>query len=308
MANAELEKVGFIGLGNMGGAIAERLARSGAVALQVIDRKPAAAQGLVALGAVAHVCARAVADVASIVFTCLPTLEASEAAMFGAEGLLGGSMMRCCVEMSTIGPAGMAAIARRFALAGIDVLDAPVSGGAAGALKGTLAIMIAAPAAVRERVAPVLAAISPKVFTISDLPGDAQNMKLVNNLLAAANMASSFEALALGVKLGLAPEKIVEVVNAGSGRNTGMDDRKTGAILARRFEGLGKISLLEKDIRLAFEVAVAAGFPVEAMPSFGGMARLWQRAVEQGMSGEDVSALVKVVERDVDVEVRGQGV
>ncbi|WP_038207138.1 NAD(P)-dependent oxidoreductase [Xenophilus azovorans] len=301
-----LAQVGFIGLGNMGGAIAERLARSGAVALHVFDRDPAASERLAALGATAQASARAVADTAAQVFTCLPSVDASRAALFGPDGIAGGKAVRHCVEMSTIGPGAMRELATRLEAAGLGALDAPVSGGAAGALKGTLAIMVSGAPAVREAAAPVLAAISPKVFTISDRAGDAQVMKLVNNLLAAANMATSFEALVLGVKLGLQPETIIEVVNAGSGRNTGMDDRKTGAILSRRFEGLGKIALLEKDIALAFEVAREAGFPLEATPTIGGMAQLWERAVQQGMAGEDVSALVKVVERRAGVEVHGR--
>ena len=303
-------KVGFIGLGNMGGAIAERLARSSAVELHVFDRNASAAERLERLGAITHPSARAVAEAARFVITCLPTVEATRSTLFDADGVMGGPAgaraVQHCVEMSTIGPTVMREIAQRLADWQIGMLDAPVSGGAAGALNGTLAIMIAGTLAVRDAVAPVLAAISPKVFTISDVPGDAQTMKLVNNLLAAANMATSFEALALGVKLGLAPEKIVEVINASSGRNTGMDERKTGSILARRFAGLGKISLLEKDIGLAFKVAVEAGFPLDAIPAFGGMAQLWQRAVAQGMASEDVSALIKVVERAADVEVRGR--
>jgi 3-hydroxyisobutyrate dehydrogenase-like beta-hydroxyacid dehydrogenase len=305
----DITSVGFIGLGNMGGAIAERLARSGAVELHVFDRNLAAAERLAPLGAIVQQNARAIAEAAQCVITCLPTVEAAQAALFGQDGVMdadtGARKVRYCIEMSTIGPEAMRAIALRASEHGIGLLDAPVSGGAAGALKGTLAIMISGAPDVREAVAPVLAAISPNVFNISDAPGDAQIMKLVNNLLAAANMATSFEALVLGVKLGLAPEKIVEVVNASSGRNTGMDDRKTGAILSRRFEGLGKIALLEKDIGLAFRVADEAGFPLDAMPAFGGMAQLWQRAVAQGMSAEDVSALVKVVEQAAGIEVRG---
>jgi 3-hydroxyisobutyrate dehydrogenase-like beta-hydroxyacid dehydrogenase len=305
-----LIKVGFIGLGNMGGAIAERLARSGAVELHVFDRNASAAERQVRLGAIAQPSGRAVAEAAQVVITCLPTVEVTRSALFGDDGVLAGPLgarvAQHWIEMSTIGPSAMREIAQRSAKHGIGVLDAPVSGGAAGALKGTLAIMVSGSPAVREAVAPVLAAISPKVFTISDAPGDAQTMKLVNNLLAAANMATAFEALTLGVKLGLSPEKIVEVVNASSGRNTGMDERKTGAILTRRFEGLGKISLLEKDIALAFEVAREADFPLDAMPAFSGMAQLWQRAVAQGMAAEDVSALIKVVERAARVEVRGR--
>jgi 3-hydroxyisobutyrate dehydrogenase-like beta-hydroxyacid dehydrogenase len=150
--------------------------------------------------------------------------------------------------------------------------------------------------------------ISSRIFVIGDAPGAAQKMKLVNNLLAAANMATSFEALALGVKLGLPASTIIDVVRASSGQNTGMDAKKVDAILSGRFAGLGAISLLEKDIALAFEAAREAGFPLSELRAFDGMAKLWRAACDQGLAAEDVSALIKVIERAADVEVRHENV
>ncbi|MDP3138953.1 MAG: NAD(P)-dependent oxidoreductase [Burkholderiaceae bacterium] len=312
---SEKIRVGMIGLGNMGGAIAEHLAAGGLVDLHVHDRSADAARRMGDRGATVHGSARQLADAASVVITCLPTLAASRSAIFDAEGMVAGVAARYWIEMSTIGPDAMKSIvaelgARQWGVSGDasgGVMDAPVSGGAVAARNGTLAVMVSASAPVREALDPVLSAISSRVIDISTVPGDAQTMKLINNLLAAANMANSFEALALAVKLGLAPEKVVEVVNAGSGRNTGMDDRKTSAILSRKFEGLGKIGLLEKDIALAFQVATQSGVELADLPALSGMAQLWQQAAAQHMSGEDVSALIKVVERAMGLEVRGRG-
>jgi 3-hydroxyisobutyrate dehydrogenase len=295
--------VGFIGLGNMGAPIADRLVGAG-MKVHVHDLDPQAAQRLAECGAIIESSGKAVADAAETVCTCVPSSKASEGAVFGANGVSLGRRIRYYVEMSTVGPHAIRAAQVRLAERQIATLDAPVSGGAAGARAGTLSIMISGTPEVRDAVHPVLSAISSRIFVIGNAPGEGQIMKLVNNLLAAANMASSYEALALGVKLGLPPSKIVEVVNASSGRNTGMDERKTTAILTRRFEGLGAISLLQKDIALAFDVAREAGFPLSALHAFTGMARLWDAAVAQGMSGEDVSALIKVIERAAGVEVR----
>jgi 3-hydroxyisobutyrate dehydrogenase len=297
------ESVGFIGLGNMGAPIAERLVAAG-MKVHVHDLDAQAAARLAQLGAIVESSAKAVADAALTVCTCLPSIKASGSAVFGANGVSAGQRIRYYVEMSTVGPHAVRAAEARLAERRIATLDAPVSGGAAGARAGTLAIMIAGSQEVRDAVRPILAAISSRIFEIGDAPGQAQTMKLVNNLLAAANMATSFEALALGTKLGLSPSKIVEVVNASSGRNSGMEDRKTGPILARRFEGLGAIALLEKDIGLAFDMARDAGFPVSALNAFTGMAKLWNAAVAQGMAGEDVTALIKVIERAAGIEVR----
>lgn len=297
---------GFIGLGNMGGAIVERMLDVG-FDMHIHDSDPLKSACLVEQGAVMHPSAASVADTCHTVFGCLPSLQASEDVLFGDQGLSQGTSIRCYVEMSTIGPAAIRRFGEEAATRTIDVVDAPVSGGAEAARKGTLAIMLAAPKAVLDPLVPELMRISPRVLRVGDQIGQAQAMKLVNNLLAAANMATSFEALVLGVKLGLNAATIIDVVNVSSGRNTGMDERKTRAILTRNFSGLGKIALLDKDIALAMSLARDAGARDESFPALNGMAALWRSAVQQGMSDEDVSALIKVVERWENTIVTGTG-
>lgn len=288
-------RVGFIGLGNMGGAIAERLLRQG-VSLEIHDPDVVASAKMIALGATLHNSPRAVADVARIVFGCLPTAAIARDVALGEDGVANGRQVRIYIETSTIGPQAAADQASELATHAIAMVDAAVSGGAAAALGGTLAIMLAGTVSVLEAVGPVLDCISPKRFVVAEQPGRAQAMKLINNLLAAANMATSFEALTLGVAMGLEPAMMVDVINAGSGRNTGLVERRVSAILSRRFDSGPRIALLAKDIELAFEQAEACGFPLDAIPALSGMAELWKRAMATGMANNDVSELIRVVE------------
>lgn len=294
-------KIGLIGLGNMGGAIAQRLLGQ-SVDLYVCDLDREACERARQQGAVVCELPCDVADSAATVIGCLPTVTAAEKVLAGADGALRGQAIRWYVEMSTIGPASAAAHAARVE-GRCSFIDAAVSGGSGAAAAGELVIMLAgAPDALAE-IAPVVDILSSRHFVVGDKPGQAQAMKLVNNLLAAANMANSFEALTLGVAMGLQPERIVEIVNVSSGRNTGLVDRRVNAILSRRFDSGPKIDLLVKDIDLAFRQAAAIDFPVDALPSLSGMAELWNRAAANGMGMDDVSALIRVVEMAANVEV-----
>lgn len=302
MAETALPPVGMIGLGNMGGAIADRLLDAG-VTLHVRDANDAAAARLVARGATAHASARHVADVAPIVIGCLPDTRASRAVVDGADGLLGGAALRVYVEMATVGGSHVREVAACLAKTGVGTLDAPVSGGAAAARTGSLTIMAGGDPDVLEAVRPVLLAITPHVIPIGDAPGDGQTMKLINNLLAAANMATAFEALVLGTRLGLSPALMTTVISRSSGANTGFTARRVDAIRSRRFDNGGHIGLLAKDIALAFEQARLLGIETGSLPALSGMSELWSEAMRQGMAAEDVTSLVRVVEGRLDVEV-----
>jgi len=293
---------GLIGLGNMGGAIAERLLGQG-VTLHVCDLDPVALDRARLLGAIVHPTPQAVADTVSTVIGCLPTVPAARHVLLGPDGIVGGAAVRYYAEMSTIGPAAARDHAAAAADKGCHFIDAAVSGGSAAALGGTLAIMASGDPAGMQNVQPLFTRLTDRLFIVGDSPGQAQAMKLVNNLLAAANMATSFEALTFGVSLGLNPAIMVDVINAGSGRNTGLVDRRVAAILSRRFDSGPKIALLAKDIDLAFGEAKACGFPLDAMPALQGMSQLWQRAVDAGMASDDVSALIQIVERAAGVQV-----
>lgn len=298
--------VGFIGVGQMGLAIAERFAEAG-VELHVYDRSSAAASAAAALGARCHDSARAVADVAETVFACLPSREASRAAALGDDGVADGRRIRTLVEMSTIGSVQIQEIETALGERGIETLDAPVSGGPVGARQGTLSIMLAGRPAVREAAMPLLSMVSSRIFDIGDTPGLAQKMKLVNNLLAASNMANSFEALVLGAGLGLSPARLAEVVRQSSGNNTGMAAKFIDSILDRSFAGTAHISIIVKDLSLAAEEAAAAGLSLDALQALSGMTRLWRAAAALGLLDADVPALARIVEHDLGVTVREPG-
>jgi 3-hydroxyisobutyrate dehydrogenase len=284
--------VGLLGLGNMGFALAQRLLSQGA-RLHVYDPDQPTMLRAQSLGAIAHSSCRAVADEAGVVLACVPTVEISAAVAAQAAT---GAAIRHYIEMSTIGPDAARSLQEICDANAIGFIDAAVSGGAASANAGTLAIMVSGRAACLVAVRTVLERISSRIFVIGEQAGQAQSMKLINNLLAAANMANAFEALVLGVKLGLDATTMVQVINAGSGRSMALADRRVNAIMSRRFDSGPKIALLHKDIGLAFDVARAHGFPLAATPSLTGAASLWERAAARGMAEEDVTALIRVVE------------
>jgi 3-hydroxyisobutyrate dehydrogenase len=294
------QSIGLLGLGNMGLALARRLLGQGAT-LHVYDPNRQALDRAQALGAIAHGSCRAVGDTAQILIACVPTVDISADVATQAAA---GTAVRYYVEMSTIGPDAATALERLLGTKSIGFIDAAVSGGAEAAIAGTLAIMVAGRPESVSAVRTVLDRISGQVFVIGERAGQAQAMKLVNNLLAAANMANAFEALVLGVKLGLDPATMVTVINAGSGRSMALVERRSRAILSGRFDSGPKIALLHKDIGLALEAAQASGFPLAHAPSLMGAATLWQRAVAQGMAADDVSALIRVVENAAGAVVR----
>ena len=224
---------GFIGLGAMGGAIAQRLVRAG-VPLHVYDPDPNRVQALVALGARGEASPRAVSDAAEIVYACLPDAAISKDVAYGEHGVAGGAKLRTYVEMSTIGRMALLDIAKSLSGQGVAVVDAPVSGGPKGAEAGTLAVMVAGDPQARDILQPQLEIIAGKVFHVGNEPGKAQMMKLVNNLISAANMVSAYEALVLGAKAGLDADLMVDVINASTGRNSATTDKIPKAVLPAR--------------------------------------------------------------------------
>ncbi len=232
--------LGFLGLGQMGAAIAERLAQAGA-RLHVFDPDPVALAPFVLNGAVDHASARAVADAATIVFACLPGAAISRAV---AAEVAQGTALRVYVEMSTIGSRTMRDLAEQLQARGIALIDCPISGGPKGARAGTLSVIAAGPAAALAQVRPWLDRIGKSVFVMGDTPGQAQLMKLVNNLLSAANLAAAFEALVLGAKGGLDPDLMVQVINASTGRNSATLDKVPRAVLPGTFDYGAKLATM----------------------------------------------------------------
>jgi len=250
-------RIGIVGVGNMGGAIAHRLLDVGAE-VWVRDIRPEAEAPLAARGArVAESPATLVCEVEATLVVVVDAAQI-EALLFEETGaaapVLGsGSVV---LLLSTIGPAD----ARRFATAlagrGVAVLDAPISGGPARARDGTMSLMLAGDPAACAAVAPLLAAISGRVFRIGAEPGQAAAMKLVNNLLAGVNLAAAAEALALGRRAGLELATMLDVIGASSGGSWMLADRGP-RLLAGDDVPRAHLAILAKDLGLALAMAEA---------------------------------------------------
>jgi 3-hydroxyisobutyrate dehydrogenase-like beta-hydroxyacid dehydrogenase len=296
-----MQTIAFIGCGAMGAPIAERLIDSG-YTVRVFDPNAAAMASLVTRGAVATGTPREAATGAEAAFACLPSLEISRAVAFGPDGVIGASSLRTYIEMSTIGSATIKEIAAELTKHNITTLDSPVSGGPRGARAGTLATMVAGERAAFDRIKPMFDAIARNVFYVGDTPGLAQIVKLANNMISAAGMLAAFEASAMAVKAGVDARVLIDTVNASTGRNSATMDKFPAAVLTRSFDYGGKISILHKDVSLCLEEAKALQVP---MWLGANVVEMWHMGVAEGRGDEDMTALIKMIEKWAGVIVGG---
>jgi 3-hydroxyisobutyrate dehydrogenase-like beta-hydroxyacid dehydrogenase len=291
---------GFVGIGRMGGPMSTRLLNDGRE-LWVFDRSHAAMEPLIKRGARAAPSAAEVASAADTVFLSLPTPDIVHAVALGPGGVIEGTRVKRVVDFSTIGPRTAGTVARTLADRGIAYVDAPVSGGIAGATNGTLAVMVACAKAVYNELEPILKTFG-KVFHLGEEPGQAQTMKLANNLLAAAALAVTSEAMVMGVKAGLNPRTMLDVINAGSGRNSASQDKFPKSVLPGTFDFGFATGLSYKDVRLCIDEAESMGVPMVV-----GAAVREMLAVTNAMYGSDsdFTSICKVLESWAGVQVRG---
>ncbi len=290
--------VGFIGCGHMGGAMAQRLIEGG---FDVIccDIDPDNAAAMAALGAKLAETPQSVADHAAVVFACLPSQEASLAV---AAGVAKGKAICVHVETSTIGQHTISSIADQLATRDIAVLDMPVSGGPLWAREGRLTGILAGPAEARAQAADALNCIAGRLIVVGDEPGQGQIAKVVNNMLSLSGMLIACEAIVAGVRAGVDAEKLLEVINAGTGRNSATADKFPKSILPRRFRYGGPIGLGIKDLALYLDLNPAPGTD----PSLGHtMAELWNRITDDLGESVDLTEMVRYFEKRAGVEVRG---
>lgn len=297
----ESKAIGFLGLGQMGGAIAERLLGKD-FSLHVHDPVRPVMERFISAGATAHDSPRSVADAASIVFACLPGKEASLSAAAGADGVLHGSAIQVYAEMSTIGQPAIGQIAALLQARQIAVVDAPVTGGPAVARAGDLTMLVAGEPAAVAVVRPFLAMAGKNIFSLGDQPGMAQAMKVVNNLLMAANMIVACEGLVMGAKAGLDADVMLRVLNAGSGQSFSACE-----ILRKGVEGTfdfgASLSILHKDVSTG--MCAAQALDVE-MPVIEQAYRTWRAAFEAGWGEQDFTAILQVIEQKNGTLVRGE--
>jgi 3-hydroxyisobutyrate dehydrogenase-like beta-hydroxyacid dehydrogenase len=293
-------EIGFIGLGKMGFPMARRLIEAGHK-LTVFDTQKAAADRLVALGAQAASSPKDVADRAETVMASLPSLQASLDVATGSGGVIDGRRVKRFIDLSTIGSQMAVRIHDLLKACNIVQLDSPVSGGVGGAEKGTLAVMVSGPRADFEVAKPALDVIG-KVFFVGEKPGSGQTMKLANNFLSATAMVATSEAVVMGVKSGLDPAVMIDVINAGSGMNTASRDKFPRSVLPRSFDFGFATGLMVKDVRLCLDEMKHLGLSMEVAEAVG---RLWEIIIRDMGPESDFTAAIKPIEKAAGVVVGG---
>lgn len=253
--------IGFIGLGTMGAPMAERLIRSGRT-LIVFDKSKSAIDALTEVGALRGDSPLHVASHAETIFTCLPTPGIVMDVILGPNGVSRGSHVRNIVDLSTTGPNAAKTIASALLGAGsIDMIDAPVSGGQAGAREGKLTLMASGLRSAYEAVAPHLTILGRSVYC-GEAVGLGQTLKIINNLMSVVALAITSEAFALGMRCGLDARLMIDVLNTSSGRNSATIDKFPNHVLNRRFDFGFPLSLSMKDVDLCLEEARRLNVPM----------------------------------------------
>lgn len=294
------EHFGFIGLGNMGTPMANRLLDAGHT-LTVYDIRPEATAPFAARGCRVAASPAAVASAAETILISLPTPDVVRLVALGPNGIASGNRVKTYIDLSTTGARMATEVAKGLAEHEIAAIDAPVSGGVAGAIAGTVAVMVSGPKDKCEALRPAFDAIG-KYFYLGDKPGMGQTMKLCNNLLSAACLAVTCEAIVTGVKAGLDAKQMIEVINAASGKSDSTERKFPRAILPRSFNMGFTAGLMHKDVKLYLDEAAALGVPQYVSAA---VVQSWQLAVTQLGANADFTEIVKCMERIAGVEVRG---
>lgn len=285
-------ELGFVGVGAMGAPMAGRLL-DGGHGLIVHDVRPEAVAPLAARQARTAESPKAVADMAETVIVSLPTLGAWREVGLGADGLAKGGRIAKVVNTCTVGSGFIREMAAALGEAGIEMLDCPISGGPPGAEAGTLSVMASGSRALFDELRPALDCWGHTVVHVGEEPGAAQTVKLVNNILSAAALAVTSEALVMGSKAGVDLEAMLEAVNAGSGRNSATAGKVPASVLDRSFAYGAALDILMKDIELALAEAERLQVPSWVSSAVRQFFRHWHM---QGKGREDITSIVQMVE------------
>jgi len=293
--------IGFIGAGRMGFHMVRRLLEAGHQ-VTVFDTSADAVARVEKLGARRAASPADVGDRVESVMVSLPTPDIVLKVTTGEGGVAAGKKVKRVIDLSTTGAQMAQRVAGLLKAKNIALIDSPVSGGVGGAEKGTLAVMVSGPAADIEVVEAALGVIG-RVFKISDRAGAAQTMKLLNNYLSATAMAATAEAMVMGVKAGLDPKLMLDVINAGSGRNTATMDKYPKSIVTRTFDFGFANALMYKDVKLCLDEAAALNVPKDIMSAVG---RAWLTTQNDIGPDKDFTTIVLPLEKRAGVEVKAK--
>lgn len=288
--NAASPKIGLIGLGAMGSGMAQSLRRAG-FDLQVFDVRPGVAQAFAAQGGQAAESAAALADACDVVVSVVVNAAQTEALLFGTGGVAAamrrGSVFVMC---STVDPRVSIDFETRLQALGLLYLDAPISGGAAKAASGQMTMMTAGTAEAYARCGGALDAMAAKVYRLGDRAGAGSKVKVINQLLAGVHIAAAAEAMALGLREGVDPHALYEVITHSAG-NSWMFENRMAHVLAADYTPLSAVDIFVKDLGLVLDMARASKFP---LPLSSTAHQMFMQASTAGHATEDDSAVIKI--------------
>ena len=291
------KNVGLVGLGAMGSGMAQSLRRAG-FTVHVFDLRPDVAQAFAKFGGVACDTLEQLAAQCKVVVSVVVNAAQTENVLFGdplganptkgcAAAMAPGSVFVMC---STVDPLWSVALESRLAELGILYLDAPISGGAAKAASGEMTIMSAGKPAAYALCEPLLNAMAGKVYKLGDKAGAGSKVKIINQLLAGVHIAAAAEAMALGLREGVDPEALYEVITHSAG-NSWMFENRMAHVLAADYTALSAVDIFVKDLGLVLDLARASKFP---LPLSSTAHQMFMQASTAGFAKEDDSAVIKI--------------
>ena len=285
-----IDRIGLIGLGAMGSGMASSLRRAG-FAVQVCDVRAGVAQAFASEGGVACATPAELAASCDVIVSVVVNAAQTEGVLFGdggcAASMRPGSVFVMC---STVDPNWSVALEARLAALGLLYLDAPISGGAAKAASGQMTMMTSGSAAAYAKVGPALDAMAAKVYKLGDRAGAGSKVKIINQLLAGVHIAAAAEAMALGLREGVDPASLYDVVTHSAG-NSWMFENRMAHVLAADYTPLSSVDIFVKDLGLVLDMARASKFP---LPLSSTAHQMFMQASTAGFAKEDDSAVIKI--------------
>lgn len=285
-------RIGYLGVGNMGLPMAERLLDAGHE-LWIYDVRDEAMRPLIERQARRAASPKELADACDTVVISLPTLAIFRRALEGSDGLLAGKAMRTLINTCTVGSPFVREITEQCRSKNVTVIDAPISGGVAGARAGTLAMMVSGDPAKVAELMPVFRSWGKTIVVAGDTPGAAQVMKLTNNMLCAVAFVATSEAMTMSGQAGIPPEAMLQVLNNGTGRNFATMHMFPEVVLTGTFNFGATIEILMKDVDLAIEQGEDLGVPMWVCQA---VRLVLKHGVFQGRAQQDLSRIVEIIE------------
>lgn len=292
-------KIGFIGLGIMGKPMSKNLIKAG-YELIVVDRNQAAVDEVVAAGAKSAATAKAAAEQADIIITMLPNSPHVKEVVLGENGIIEGARKGTIfIDMSSIAPLVSRELAEKLAEKGIEMLDAPVSGGEPKAIDGTMSVMVGGKQDVFDKCYPIMKAMAGSVVRTGEV-GAGNVTKLANQVIVALNIAAVSEALVLASKAGVEPDLVYQAIRGGLAGSTVLD-AKAPLMMDRKFDPGFRINLHIKDLANVLETSHGMGVP---LPLTAAVMEMMQALKVDGMGDADHGSLVRYYENMAKVEVK----